>query len=38
MSGKYDAYQEEKDEELLRRLRAGESEIHCLFHVCRALH
>lgn len=27
MSGKYDAYQEEKDEELLRRLRAGESEI-----------
>lgn len=27
MSGKYDAYKEEKDEELLRRLRAGESEI-----------
>lgn len=27
MSGKYDAYKDVKDEELLRRLRAGESEI-----------
>lgn len=27
MSGKYDAYKDEKDEDLLRRLRAGESEI-----------
>ena len=27
MSGKYDAYKDEKDEDLLRRLRSGESEI-----------